>query len=115
MSARQIDKDGVWIVNLSEFRFAHGLRPDVVFEPKQPTRVKLDAWIEGQAPMLVVTEDPFGALPESPVVKETPLVDSDTGKPVTGVGTGPDGSGNGDDVRKAQEVAAAAGKQASKK
>lgn len=105
-SPRQIDSDktAVWVVNLSEFRFQHGERADVLFEPKKPTRVKMDAWIEGQTPILQVIDDPFGPLPNSPVIKETPLRDFETGQPVTGVGTGPEGSGNADDVRRGQEA-----------
>lgn len=100
MSARSIDNgDGtIWVVNMSEFRFAHGMRNGVYFDPKQPTRVVPDEWIKSQ-PLLVEIKDPFGALPESPLVVETPLMDDQTKKPVTGVGTGPQGSGNGDDVR----------------
>lgn len=101
-NARQIDKDGVWIVNLSQFRYPHGTREGAYFEPKQPTRVLMDDWIKSQAPMLQEIDDPFGEIPESPVVNENPLVRVEDGKPVTGVGTGPQGSGNGDDVRKAQ-------------
>jgi hypothetical protein len=96
---KQIDKSGVWVVNLSEYRFPHGTREGVVFEPKQPTRVDMDDWIKGQEPILQQVEDPFGQMPESPVVQETPLKNHETGKPVTGVGTGPKGSGNGDEVR----------------
>jgi hypothetical protein len=98
------DKDAVWVVNLSEFRFAHGARAGVVFDPKIATRVRMDSWIEGQAPLLQVMEDPHAdELPASPVIKETPLIDSATKKPVTGVGTGPEGTHNGEAARREQQ------------
>lgn len=107
--ARQIDKDkaAVWIVNLSQFRMPHGTREGVYFEPAQPTGILLDDWIKGQKPILVEVDDPFGDLPASPVIDPNPLVNSANGKPVTGVGTGPEGSGNADDMRKAAEQKAA--------
>lgn len=106
---KQIDKPsegGEWFVNMSEYRFPHGLREGVHFEPKEPTCVKPDDWIAGQ-PVIVKMADPFGELPESPIIEETPLREFETQKPVTGVGTGPDGSGNGDDARKAAEASTA--------
>lgn len=110
------DKDAVWVANLGQYRMAHGLREKVVFDPGTPVRIKMDAWIESQAPILVVVEDPFGELPASPVVDPTPLVSQKDGKPVTGVGTGPAGSGNADDAREtAEKKAAAADKGSTKK
>lgn len=92
-------KDGKWYVCLSEFRFPHGTRSGVVFDSRIPTRVLPDAWIESQHPMIQEVADPFGAIPESPVVQESPLRDTETGKPATGVGTGPQGTGTADEVR----------------
>lgn len=105
-----IDKgsEATWVVNLGEFRFAHGLREGVVFDPKIAVKIKMDDWIMGQAPLLVEIKDPHeDDLPASPVVDPNPLVSEQTGKSVTGVGTGPEGTGNADDVRKAAEKAAA--------
>jgi hypothetical protein len=106
------DKDGVWIANLGQYRFQHGTRAEVVFDPHVPTRVKMDDWIASQAPILSPVEDPFGELPESPVIDPNPLISEETGKSVTGVGTGAEGTGNADDARKAAEAAAAAKKAA---
>jgi hypothetical protein len=110
------EKEAVWVVNLGAFRFAHGTREGVVFDPQVATRVKMDEWIESQAPLLVQVEDPYSEdLPASPVIDPNPLVSEKTGKSVTGVGTGPEGSGNADDVRKAQETAKAGEKKADAK
>lgn len=107
-SPRKIDSEkegGVWVVNMAQFRMAHGERDAVVFDPKQPTCIKMDDWIKRQGEMFAVVEDPFAPVPESPVINESPLKDSKTGKPATGVGTGPEGTGNADDVRSKREAA----------
>lgn len=67
------DQDAVWVVNTAAFRWAHGIREGVYFDPNVPTRVKMDDWIKGQAPILQVVDDPHGELPESPVKNDTPL------------------------------------------
>lgn len=101
-------KDAVWVVNLGEFRWPHGEREGVVFDPRVACKILMDDWIKGQHPILQTIADPHDdELPPSPVIDPNPLISNETGKSVTGVGTGPEGSGNADDVRKAQEEAAA--------
>lgn len=86
---RRIKTEPKWFVNLSEFRFPHGTRQGVVFESGTPIKIMEDAWIKGQAPIIAEVPDPFGELPESPVVVASPLTNSDTGQPATGTGVGP--------------------------
>ena len=90
--AKSIDKDGKWFVNTAQFRFAHGERAGVVFEPGVPTRVKPDGWIEGQ-PLIVEVSDPYGDLPAQ-IGVETPLKGGSAAPAAktTGKGTG---SGSG--------------------
>jgi hypothetical protein len=109
-ATKVVDKgnESVWVVNLGQFRFAHGTREGVVFDPQVAVKIKMDAWIEGQAPLLTTINDPHeDELPQSPVIDPNPLVSEKTGKSVTGVSTGPEGSGNADDMRKAAEAKAA--------
>jgi len=75
IQVRSIDRDGVWFVNRSQYRWVHGLREGVWFEPGQPTQVVEDAWTKAQAEagVLVAVEDPF-ALPKiEPITSVTPL------------------------------------------
>lgn len=102
------DKDAVWVVNVGQFRWPHGEREGVSFDVGTAYRIKMDDWIEGQKPILQVIEDPHTSeLPANPIIEPSPKISDETGKPVTGVGTGPEGSGNADDVRKQQEAAKA--------
>lgn len=80
-----IDKDGEWYVNTAQYRFVHGTRQGVIFEPGVATKFKSQTkaadkdhpavadWIDGQ-PLIQKIADPYGELPKQ-VKSETPLKD----------------------------------------
>jgi hypothetical protein len=104
-------KTSVWVVNLGQFRFPHGTREGVFFDPRIAVKIEMDDWIKSQEPLLAEVDDPHtDDLPASPVIDPNPLVDLDTGKPITGVGTGPAGTGTADELRAAAAAAEAEAK-----
>lgn len=85
-----IDKGGEWFMNTAAYRFVDAETGNI-FEPGLPTKVKKNAWIEGQ-PMIVACPDPLSDEPMPEVIKaaDSTLVpiNTDTGLPAANAAPG---------------------------
>ena len=59
-----IDKDGIWVVNRSEFRMPDG-DSGVIYEPGIPTRINDTEWRKTREDVIVQVDDPMGEAPST--------------------------------------------------
>lgn len=77
MKLSVIDKDGIWVVNRSEFRMPDG-DSGVIYEPGIPTQVKDTEWRKERGDVLVQVEGPMSDTP--PQIQAESLLQAPTPK-----------------------------------
>lgn len=75
---------GKWFISRGLYRFAHGEREGVFFEPQVPTLIKPDAWIKGQTLIVECPDPQSGDDMPGPVEPESVLRDAETKEVVQG-------------------------------